>query len=372
MAKQLSLGFKRNTIMQRDIVFFVRDLPEGFLLHDKNAFFMTAIDPGFEQILIRDTKQISELAIFLQPRKGSKVYCVGFRNDVEDESAAIERAWTGLQGILDAFAFVIERRLPEVCAVIQVRENDGQDAQLKVYRSNFWAHFHHPNSDSNEKWKERQKSLSNRLLRLVDIVSGRSSAHQNDLAYQLTYSSRMFSCGANSGTVGVEYLCKFSALEGLVCGPATANKRKLISERLTVLFSESERNVDADITELWDVRCEASHQAKAFYNCSIPDSNWIQAEVVLVEFYLVGMLVFALDNIEKAKTVDELWKNVRGYVLPTYALLERPADMPKLIVSKFIIPTPISVPGAGAFIDAIYQSQAPISPALQGGTEGRT
>jgi hypothetical protein len=45
-----------------------------------------------------------------------------------------------------------------------------------------------------------------------------------ELRRQLAYSVKMFRQGIISGDPGIEYLCKFSALEGLVCGSQTKNK----------------------------------------------------------------------------------------------------------------------------------------------------
>ena len=155
----------------------------------------------------------------------------------------------------------------------------------------------------------------------------------------------------------MEYLCKFSALEGLVCGPARNKKERLLTTRLKALFAPSARNVPADVAALWDMRCEASHQAKAFHDDSVPDSKPIQLSIVTLEYYLTGVLVFTLDHVGQVTSIDELWSMQQKYKLPDYALLERPQDMPKIPILNFLVETKLWANNAGVMTDVIYAAQ---------------
>ena len=345
--------------MQRDILFFVRGIPKIFHVQGKDHFFMAVVSPALEAKMQEQTNQIPRLKAFFQMRSESQLLIIGFRNDCDTESLAIDKAWKALSGIIDGLSFILESDLPEVCGVVQIREGNSEDVHLTVYADSGWAHFHPGSPTSIALWQNRQEKLLKRLLVLFDITSALQTRFQNDLCYQLIYSSKMFRCGIASKNFGVEYLCKFSALEGLVCGSEQHNKENLLKRRLDALFARSGRDVAKDTQRIWKLRCEASHQAKAFHDEEIPGSVPLATEIVLVEYFLTGAFVFALDQIETTTSVDQLWSGrLSSYSLPEYALLERPNEMPKLPIQSVCMPLGAVIRGVGRVIDAQYSVQA--------------
>lgn len=343
--------------MRRDIVFLVRGIPDGFLMQDKGVFFMAPVETSFETLLRADAQKIPTLKLFLDEQPKAKLFCVGFRNDVPDETSAVEKAWKHLTGILDGFAWVVDGSLPDVCGLVHIREEDAEHAKLKIYDSAGWAHFHGRTEKSQTEWKERQAKLRDKLLVFSDLVAAGDPKYRNDLCYQLRYSAKIFRCGVESKSYGVEFLCKFSALEGLVCGTAKSGKERLLKTRLKWLFARSRRNVEHDVHALWELRCQASHQAKAFHDEDIPGSNPIQLSIVTIEYYLTGVFVFAVEHVGQVTTVDDLWSKQLRYSLPDYAVSERPHDMPKLPIVNFLVETRLWANKAGVIIDAVYAAQ---------------
>jgi hypothetical protein len=65
------------------------------------------------------------------------------------------------------------------------------------------------------------------------------------------------------------------------------------------------------------MRCEASHQGKAF-------TNDFASVIEPLERLALGVIVFALDNLQSEKTIDALWNRVGSYSLPSEVLLDRP------------------------------------------------
>jgi hypothetical protein len=314
--------------------------------------------PGklLENHFLELSKSVPQLRWFLEEQPGVGVVCAGFRNDYKEESRALEKAWNALAAIIDGFAFINEGPLPEVCPVIQLREGNAAETQIKIYGgSGGWAHFHSGTPDSATKWREREFNLFTRLLTFFSITAGANPKYKNELGRQIGYSAKMFRCGIQANNFGVEFLCKFSALEGLVCGGTRRGKKELIKQRLKQLFAGGKRNVGRDVERLWGLRCKASHQARAFYDEDVPGSNSLLMEIVNIEYLLTGVLVFALDHAEQAKTVEALWSGLSGYALADYALLERPVDMPKLPYTNVVLFTPHKCEGAGAAIDAFYR-----------------
>lgn len=113
-----------------------------------------------------------------------------------------------------------------------------------------------------KEWRDRNKLVADYILGFVNSVAFTDAP--NDLTKQLAYSIKMFRCGIGCGSSGIEYLCKFSALEGLVCGPAKSDKAGLLKNRLSALAQSSWPKIATDIQRMWEERCEASHQALAF------------------------------------------------------------------------------------------------------------
>jgi hypothetical protein len=346
--------------MQRDIIFLIRDISEKHLVQSRNTFFMMPLVTSAEVQLKKDAEKIPPLKLFLDEKPQAKLFCAACRNSCNDEATAIEKAWNSLAGILDGFALVIDGNLPRICPVIQIREERSQHATIKIYGSSGWATIRPPVSGSLAKWDDRNEKLLTRFLAFFDAATISDSKYRNDLCYQLRYSAKMFRCGLDAHNFGVEYLCKFSALEGIVCGAIREKKRQTLISRLSSLFAKANRNIHEDIKKLWTFRNEASHQAKAFHDDDIPGSKPIHLEVVTIEYYLAGVFVFALDHIETAQTVEALWSQLAGYSLPDYALLERPSDMFKCPILNLTVNTPFVMNGVGDSIDVIYTS--PVHP----------
>ena len=70
------------------------------------------------------------------------------------------------------------------------------------------------------------------------------------------------------------------------------------------------------VAELWKLRYEASHQGRAFGEEFVPAT-------ARVEFLTLGTMVFGVDHIEQAQTIDELWTKASAYTLPSEAIQER-------------------------------------------------
>lgn len=101
-----------------------------------------------------------------------------------------------------------------------------------------------------------------------------------------------------------------------MCGPAKYGKENLLKTRLATLF-RIRNGVEADIAKLWEMRCEASHQGKAF-------SDDFSVVIKPLERLTLGAMVFALDNLPSVKTIDALWNQVASYSLPPEVLLDHP------------------------------------------------
>lgn len=347
--------------MQRDIVFLAVGIPQGRPLRGISCF----VEPLPEVVVtnLRNlAKQVPSLRGFLEKHSGRKFAYIGVRNAEEQEDDSLANAWQVMDGIIDGFRLLRDLEDIDVSNVVQIREGDSTDCLLKLYSKRGWAMWDSKDPELNKSWQEREKCFADHILHFFEVVAN-SGVGCSGLGAQIQYSAKMFRHGSEAQVFGVEYLCKFSALEGLVCGSVRRKKQALLTERLRTLFRRSPRKIEDDVAELWDLRCVASHQGNAFHFEEIPCVDHLGGKIELVEFLFIGSLVFALSQVGQKATVDELWKDIATYDLPDYALLERGKVRPKVPLLRFILNTHLDLKGAGNWMDNAYLQPREKDPA---------
>lgn len=340
--------------MRRDFLFLVIGIPTGQFVRDKN-YFVASPDTDTQKKFQEIAKWLPGLQAFLLENHTSTVVCIGVRNDFKEEKEAADSAWTTLSGIVDGYSLLIDASVPKVSSFFLIRTGDELDVAIKAYGEGGWAHISSMSTESGKQWQEVKGKLFNRMLRFFDVAVRLDPKCQTPLAHQLLYSVRMFRHGTDSRVFGIQFLCKFSALEGIVCGSANRSKEALLKERLRHLLRRNNRPVEAEVKELWELRCSASHQAKAFRLMGIPGSVTHGAYIDRLEYMFRAALVFALDNLDTSTTVEDLWSKVSGYELPDYALSERPADIPRFAVESALLDPKLVWKGAGLTFDNLYE-----------------
>lgn len=239
-----------------------------------------------------------------------------FRNELNSQDDAFWNAYNALSGICDGYSLLLEERLPSICSVVQIREGAEADSALFVFTVNRGKlRFHSPDGSAEQRWDDRQQKLMSRFLPLFDVLTD-SDVHlsQSEVSEQLKLSLKMYRHGCVASNIGIEFLCKFTTLEGLVCGDQQYGKEKLLKARLGSLF-RSLPNVSNLVSKLWKLRCEASHQGKAF------SERFVQATAD-VELLITGTVVFTAEHMKTAQTHEELWSKSESFVLPAEALLQ--------------------------------------------------
>jgi len=83
-----------------------------------------------------------------------------------------------------------------------------------------------------------------------------------------------------------------------------------LQRRLSSLFRGIRQGIGGEVERLWELRCTASHQAKAFPFEDIPDGVNHAAYIAAVDYLFRGALVFALDCLDECSTVEALWGRV--------------------------------------------------------------
>ena len=284
--------------MRRDFLFLAIFLPPDRRIRGKQCF-VAPIDDDVRAALLELGTRAPGLQAFLAGAPNARLFGIGIRNDLAEEASAAQQAWHILSGIVDGYSLFLDATPPKICPYFLLREGDSPDAGIRTYAAEgTWISMAPTKPESKQHWEDVKSAFSQRLLKLFDIAAAGSQESMSPLLHQVLYSARMFRHGTESGVFGIDFLCKFSALEGLVCGSEQRRKKHLLTTRLGALFRTTGFAQAKDIERLWELRCTASHQAKAFELANDPDSVNHAAYIESVDRLFRGVLVFALDSID--------------------------------------------------------------------------
>jgi hypothetical protein len=332
--------------MRRDLIFFVNGVPEWMLVHGTNYFCA----PVTSEIVAEVKAKLGALVDHWVRRAGRQLHAFGFRNEFADEAEAIRDAHEKLSALMDGYSFITEEVAPEIWPMVQVREGDQPNATIKFFEARGWMRRKSADGVAEKAWDARNMQILGRFLPFFGIVCSEGASVRTELAEQISLSAKMFRHGSMAQVYGVDYLCKFSALEGLVCGPSRHSHGELLRRRLCRLFRHR-MGIEEEVRTLWRMRCEASHQGKAF-------ADLLSVLVNRVEALIVGAAVFALDNLKVAATVDELWdKHVSNYILPGEAIQERPPKICRFPFTSLVVDRKLEWTNVGPLVDSILAAR---------------
>ena len=230
---------------------------------------------------------------------------------------------------------------------MQVREKNNLDAKIKWFGFQAWARLNSKDGAAEKNWETRTLQLLN------DSCLSSTTSQLTMWRLELKLLTKLFfrqnvQTRGTARSYGVNFLCKFSSLEGLVCGSQKFGHGKLLEERLSQLFRHR-ANIKTEVRELWEMRCEASHQGKAF-------SNDFPKSISLLENFVLGTVVFAIDHLQTLRKIDELWKNAASYVLPAEAIMERPPEIRRLAALQLIGSANLKWTNVGLLVDKGFDS----------------
>ena len=336
-------------------MFLVLGIPEDQRVRDSHFFMANLAE--------KETAELSQLVPhfpvvedFLRKAKDPLITCVGFRNSIEKEKDAVRNARFMLSGILDGLSVLDLESIPTVCPVVFIREEGSDDNLPKGYAEDIWLWIHPKAKKAADLLKYKNDGLSPLLFGFYDIAAGEDCTLKTDLGIQLLYSARMFRKGKEIRAFGIEFFCKFSALEGLVCGGLTNDKLDTLKKQLCQLFDGASFDVSACIKKLWELRCSVSHQAKAFYADEIAGAFPVHIEMDNLDHYFFGVFVFALSNLDKCKTIEELWKLASDFDLPYFASKERREVVVRFPASASLVGKGLVWKSVGQAFDKFYQT----------------
>jgi hypothetical protein len=236
--------------------------------------------------------------------KAPHISAVFQRNTVADERESFERAHSEVTAVLDTYSlFTFEP--PKLLPVVIACEEGNEKARVSSFDFEGTGEVYI--GEAAEKFQKRTPFLLKRLLLAFDLSLSDGQGYQTELAERLRVFARMVRHGRTAHNKQVQYLCKFTAIENLVCGSRPSGRGPLLKQRLPALFKQ--RLTSQRVDELWKLRCGASHEGSG---------DWVAFVGALadIDYLVIGCAVFAVDHLDSVANLEDLWNRVEQYQLP--------------------------------------------------------
>ena len=340
--------------MKWDLAFYVRNSPVEYRFHDRHFRMADVTDEHVESLLRGGMDGVPGVPEFFAKARRQKLTVILFRVSADTAEDSLTLAMHQLDGFVDGLAVLLDRDLPEICSVVAVRREGEANSQYVRMVSSQWARFQPNDPTLSEQWRERNRNVLDGLMPFFDIASGIHAQKDTSLSRQLLYSMKMYRAGAETGDFGLEFICKWSGLEGLVCGGEKSGKHKLLQERLSSLMPEPVDETTELVRTLWGFRNQAVHEALAFQSDYLEGAPSLAIWIEPVERLFLAVVTFALAHLDKTDAVQTLWPYVTSFQLPLYATLSRPSEMARVAATKVRFNVPLVGEGEGRFFDAAF------------------
>src|ERR1039458_1462030 len=246
------------------IGFFVKGIPHSYFIRSPKKLHMVKIGGsalhGIEQL---KQKHPSFADFFLNPDKWG-VTLVAVRAKSHSESDAVEEAWCLLEQIRDGMALVLDMA-PQVAPIMILRQARSPDARIIHFTPTSWMFLKTKDTDITQTWEKRRDALLRSLLPFYTASLDHEWQKHSSLTMQIINSARLYRLGCESPGQGLEFLCKFAAMEAVVGGGARGQKAKKLKERIPRLIKSTRWDVERAVTELWKLRNYAVHEARLEY-----------------------------------------------------------------------------------------------------------
>lgn len=339
-----------------NIAFLLRNYPRAMHIQGP-TFFMVGIDEEFMKPLRELSSKEPAIAMFVANNPKEQFSWVGVQLSSDTRLNAIAEARHRVEGFIDGAALTIETGvIPTICEIVYVGLSGNPELTLTRYRSDSWIHLAHGGNEGNAFWQQRNDRLRGRLVSFFRLATDGHPKSLSDIGLQLRHSLRLFRYAVQTGNFGVEFICKFCALEGLVCGDIRSGKKRLLAHRLSALFPNESAEIGTKIDRLWKYRNEAVHTARTFDAGPLDHGASLGVNLEDLNRLFVGVIVFALDQIPAVDTIHDLWTKVEAYSLPSYASAKRPEGMTQYLLKNAEFELKIHSPTLGTIFESTLKT----------------
>lgn len=314
-----------------DIGFFLSGVrPEHRIVSD-NLRMAPLGDVG-TKIYDELAKKFPDFAEFRRKAGKSGVIIASVRVMETSQAEGVSTAYKLLTHVLDGLSLVSEFPV-DVAPTLIARMQGSEEASVIRWRAHAWMAIETRDSAIVKEWADYCDQILTKALPYYDrLLDGNWDDH-SQLETQVLHSAHMFRLGTEARNYGIEYFCKFSAMEALVAASETVNKKANLLERIPRLFRGVRFDVKKEIEELWERRHLVVHEARTefFDSTAYPHETLIPR----LDYFTVTIFYFALDNISRAETVRDLWQLASCYDLPGSLKKGRPEQIRRIAGRNF-------------------------------------
>lgn len=212
-----------------------------------------------------------------------------------------------------------------------------------------------------ELWTARSHSIMQHLLPVLSQLIEKSPDDHNELAWRALHSAKLFRRGIESSSFGIEFLCKFAALENLVMGGQAKDKRMTFCSRLGTLAGKVLPDSQSLIAELWNRRHPLVHEARVEFMDEDPEAFPVHVHMETLNWLFQITFVFLSDCFGSVTSPNKLWEIADQYKIPEKIREMRPQAIGRFPASTWAEKTGFVWNGAGKLIDNLWAAP-PMKP----------
>lgn len=312
----------------------------------------TVTKSGWAQIVNLQEK-IPSLKRFLENVKEQYVLICSIRTSATTAHKAIFKAHRLLESYIDSLA-VAGFCIPGISSVIVVRKGNAPDAEvMELYRDK-WLEGKPSTTAERELWTARSDKIMQHLLPVLSQLIEKPSDSHNELAWRALHSAKLFRRGIESKNFGMEFFCKFAALENLLMGGETQEKGKKFRTRLLALVGDVLPDSESLVAELWKRRHPLVHEARVEFIDEDPKAFPVHIHMETLNWLFQVTFVFLADHFRSVSSLDELWKLAGEYRIPDKIRETRPQGIVRFAASSWSEKSGIVWNGAGKLVDDLW------------------
>ncbi len=343
---------EKSKAVRWDVQFFLKTPTHFPLLSADNLRIATITKSGWSRI-IELREKLTSLKRFLESIERQYVLICSIRTSATTAHKAIFKAHRLLDAYIDSLA-VAGFCIPGVSPVIVVREGHEPDAQVMEFYRDKWLEGRPSTTAERESWTARSDQIMQHLLPVLSELIEKSPDDHNEIAWRAAHSAKLFRRGVESRNFGMEFFCKFAALENLVVGGEIRNKGEKIRSRLTALVGDVLPDTESSITELWTRRHPLVHEARLEFIDEDPQAFPVHIYMETLNWLFQTTFVFLSDHFGSVATLDELWKCADQYRVPARVRDTRPKEVARFPASTWSEKRGIIWNRAGKLIDNLW------------------
>ena len=335
-----------------DVQFFFKT-PTHFPLLSAEALRIATITKSGWARIIELQEELTSLKHFLENIEKHYVLICSIRTSAATAHKAIFKAHRLLDTYVDSLA-VAGFCIPAVSPVIVVREGNEPDAQVMEFYRDKWLEGRPSTAAQRESWTARSDEIMQHLLPVLSQLIEKPADTRTDLAWRALHSAKLFRKGIESKNFGMEFFCKFAALENLVAGGDSVDKGKKFRTRLAALVGDALPNSAGSIAELWNRRHPLVHEARVEFMDEDPEAFPVHVHMETLNWLFQVTLVFLSDHFESAGSLNKLWELADQYRIPEKICNMRPQGIARFPASSWTERSGIVWNGAGRLIDNLW------------------